>query len=219
MGRFKELRNILIEKSKETIDLYRGLEGEYDYDYDLNSTDSPSNYSTWTNNKDLARQYAGESGYVYKITIPLNLIGYDYIDQDGERPLLFKNEKSCGLNGVCGDEYLIYHDHEEFGNYKITLDVTDESILKEGMEKIIMIYDVEKKTKSYRSKNNQPYFIAKDLMNNTIKFINKSPRKLAIYMENPSPRWMRDGVLQEYGKRWRFTGYQNFEGKVPNYID
>ena len=98
----------------ETITLYRGLETPFDPNHDMSSTDAPNGYSTWTNNLSLAKEYAGSDGFIYEITLPTTLMGEDYIDVDGERPLFFNNEKAAGLHGVSGDEFLLYHDHDEF---------------------------------------------------------------------------------------------------------
>jgi len=39
-------------------------------------------------------------------------MGKEYIDENGDRPLFFDNEKKAGLNGVSGKEYLVYNDSE-----------------------------------------------------------------------------------------------------------
>jgi len=92
--------------------LYRGSEQKFDKNFDLTKTDAPNGYSTWTDNPELARQYAGKDGYVYKIDLPKNQRGKELINQEGDRVLFLNNEKPAGLNGVKGDEYLLYQDHE-----------------------------------------------------------------------------------------------------------
>lgn len=94
------------------ITLYRGLEEPFDPRYDLSQSDAPYGYSTWTDNIELARQYAGIDGFVYQIKLPVSEMGDDIIDADGERVLFLKNEKPAGLHGISGDEYLVYHDHD-----------------------------------------------------------------------------------------------------------
>lgn len=98
----------------ETIKLYRGLTKEYDPSYNLASTDAPIGYSTWTNNPELAKQYAGEKGFVYQIDLPKNKKGVELIDKNGERYLYLNNQKKAGLNNISGDEYLVYNYHEDF---------------------------------------------------------------------------------------------------------
>jgi len=98
--------------SNNKIILYRGLEDRFNSSYDLSSTDAPNGYSTWTDNPKLAREYAGKNGFVYKIELPQSELGESIIDEDGERPLFFDNNKKAGLHGVSGKEYLVYHDHE-----------------------------------------------------------------------------------------------------------
>lgn len=119
MGKLKNVKNALEAASKKLDDiaskrtkkLYRGLESEYDPKFDLTKTDAPNDYSTWTDNPELAKQYGKN---VYEIELPLSEMGDDYIDIHGERPLFFNNQKGAGIKGVTGDEYLIYQDHELF---------------------------------------------------------------------------------------------------------
>lgn len=101
------------------IRLYRGLEQEFDKDYDLSSSDAPSGYSTWTDNPELAAQYAGSDGFVYYMDLPIKEQGSDLIDEDGERPLFIDNEKAAGLNDISGKEYLVYTDHDLYNSNDI----------------------------------------------------------------------------------------------------
>ena len=105
---------LIKEAIEGQITLYRGIEKEFSDSFDLSRTDAPNGYSTWTTNPKLARQYAGENGFVYQIELPLSNMGEGLIDADGERVLFFNNGKKAGLNGVSGDEYLVYHDHENY---------------------------------------------------------------------------------------------------------
>ena len=111
----------IYESASDSITLYRGMESAYDPDYDLTSTDAPTGYSTWTDSLELAKQYAGPNGYVYSINLPLSECGNEYITPDGDRVLFFNNEKAAGLNGVSGNEYLVYNDHELFNPSIISL--------------------------------------------------------------------------------------------------
>jgi len=100
------------EPKSDEVRLYRGLEQKFDKDFDLAKTDAPTGYSTWTDNPELARQYAGKDGLVYEIDLPKKQKGIDLINQDGDRVLFLNNEKPAGLNGIKGEEYLLYNDHE-----------------------------------------------------------------------------------------------------------
>jgi hypothetical protein len=100
--------------SKGMKKLYRGLESKYDPSHNLSATDAPEGYSTWTDNPELARQYAGKNGEVYEIDVPESELGIDLVDADGERPLFVNNRKAAGLNGVSGNEFLLYQDHDNF---------------------------------------------------------------------------------------------------------
>lgn len=105
------------EKKEETITLYRGLENnKFDPNYDLTRTDAPYGYSTYTDNPELARQYAGENGFVYSIELPKSKMGEDLFDKDGDRVLFLNNEKKAGLNGISGEEYLVYNHHEDYSS-------------------------------------------------------------------------------------------------------
>jgi hypothetical protein len=98
--------------------LYRGLEGEFDPDYDASQSE-PSGYTHWTDNPELARQYAGPKGSVYQYDLPDEAMGQSYINDDGERPLYYDNDGRAALNGVSGKEYLVYQDHEDYDPSKI----------------------------------------------------------------------------------------------------
>ena len=100
------------EVAEDNIRLYRGLEQKFDKNYDLTKTDAPNGYSTWTDNPELARQYAGKNGFVYQIDLPKKYMRKEYIDENGDRVLFLNNEKPAGLNGVGGEEYLVYNNHD-----------------------------------------------------------------------------------------------------------
>jgi hypothetical protein len=111
---------LLNERLEEKIILYRGMENEFDPNYELAKTDAPQGYSTWTDNPQLAKQYAGKNGFVYKIELPKSMLGKELIDDDGERALFVNNNKKAGLNNISGEEYLVYHDHDDFSDDLIT---------------------------------------------------------------------------------------------------
>lgn len=120
-GMYNPQSNNIFESSTPTITLYRGLTQHFNPEHDTTTTDAPNGYSTWTDNPELAKQYAGPSGYVYKIELPLSEMGDEYLDIDGDRVLFFNNENKAGLNGVKGNEFLIYTDHELYNPNSIKL--------------------------------------------------------------------------------------------------
>ena len=105
-----------------SIRLYRGLSNSYDPNYDMNKMDAPSGYSTWTDNPKLAKEYAGTNGYVYQLDLSTpSGIGTSPFTRSGERVLVYRNVKPCGLNGVSGREYLVYEQHPRFWREDIKL--------------------------------------------------------------------------------------------------
>ena len=99
--------------------LYRGLKGKYDANYDRSKLDSPNGYDTLTDNYELAKQYGDN---VYYIDIPTNQISNSVIDENpnsetyGDRNLAYKDDKPAELNGISGNEYLLYTDHDNFNS-------------------------------------------------------------------------------------------------------
>lgn len=106
-----------------SIRLYRGLSSKYDPSYDMNSLDSPPGYSTWTDNHKLAKEYAGTDGYVYQIDLSTPTgIGTSPFTRSGDRVLVYRNQKGCGVNGITGKEYLINENHPRFWREDIKLE-------------------------------------------------------------------------------------------------
>ena len=105
-------------KDKDTIRLYRGINKEFDVNYDLSKTDAPHGYSTWTNNPELAKQYGS---LIYYIDLPKSQLRNEYIDENGERALFYTTGKPAGLNNISGDEYLLYTGHELYDPSQIKL--------------------------------------------------------------------------------------------------
>ena len=103
------------------IRLYRGMQREFNPNHDLSDTDAPHGYSTWTDNIELAKQYAGKNGYIYQIDLPKKEMGEELIDNDGERSLFVNNKKPAGLNNISGDEYLVYTAHDLYNSNDIKL--------------------------------------------------------------------------------------------------
>jgi len=96
----------------DSVRLYRGMTSKFDKNFDLSKTDAPNGYSTWTDNPELARQYAGDKGHIYQIDLPKKQEGMELLNNDGDRVLFLDNQKKAGLNNVSGKEYLIYNDHD-----------------------------------------------------------------------------------------------------------
>lgn len=118
-------RYVKLYEVSGNIRLYRGLEQPFNPKHDITKTDAPQGYSTWTDNVKLAKQYAGEGGYIYYIDLPKSEMGDSPIDENpksdtyGDRYLFYFNNKPASLNGVKGKEYLVYTDHELYDVKKI----------------------------------------------------------------------------------------------------
>ena len=99
--------------------LYRGINEEYNSNYDKSRMDNVNGYESWTDNYDLAKSYGDN---VYYIDIPTNEIKNSIIDEDsnsetyGDRNLIYENDKPVGINGKSGKEYMLYTDHDNYGN-------------------------------------------------------------------------------------------------------
>lgn len=101
--------------------LYRGLNEEYNPNYDKSKLDNINGYESWTDNYELAKAYGDN---VYYIDVPKNTIAKDIIDVNpksmtyGDRNLIYENDKPVGIKGKSGKEYLLYTEHEEHPNIK-----------------------------------------------------------------------------------------------------
>ena len=101
--------------------LYRGLENEYDANYDKSKLDNSNGYESWTDDYELAKAYGDN---VYYIDVPSSEVKNSIIDEDsqsetyGDRNLLYKNDKPVGIKGKNGNEYMLYTDHDNYGNIK-----------------------------------------------------------------------------------------------------
>lgn len=104
-------------KNKTSTTYYRGLTQKYDPNYDKSKLDNPNGYESWTDSLELAKEYAGKNGYVYSVEIPNNELNPDDIyDKDGERSLMYYNDKPVALHGVEGEEFMLYTDHEKWND-------------------------------------------------------------------------------------------------------
>ena len=109
-------------RDKEKTKFYRGLTQKYDPNYDKSKLDNPNGYESWTDSKELAQEYAGKNGYVYSVEIPNKDINQeDIFDKEGERSLMYYNDKPVALHGVEGEEFMLYTDHEDWNklNYQL----------------------------------------------------------------------------------------------------
>ena len=109
------------EVAKGYTRLYRGLENEYDPNY-KGKRDNPEGYESWTNNRELAKQYGKN---VYYMDFKNSDIADSYLDENpnsetyGDRNYIYKNTgKEVGLNNISGDEYLLYTQHDKHENAK-----------------------------------------------------------------------------------------------------
>ena len=109
-------RPIKISSSDKSKDIYfRGLQNKYDPDFDKSKLDNPNGYESWTDSYDLAKEYAGKDGYVYSIEIDKDKVNKeDIFDSDGERSLMYSNDKPVALREVSGEEYMLYTDHDNW---------------------------------------------------------------------------------------------------------
>ena len=128
----RELKSLIKGLVEEALDknntqrFYRGLSKEYDPSL-LNKTYATNDYTYWTDNPEVAEQYAGENGFVYYIDIPISLVSDDLIDEDptsetyGDRNLMVSNGKPISINGITGEEYILYNMHEYFEDNPLEL--------------------------------------------------------------------------------------------------
>jgi len=99
--------------------LYRGLTEEFDKNYDRKKLDNVNGYESWTDSYELAKAYGNN---VYYIDIPTSEIKNDVIDNDstseidGDRNLIYFNDKPVGIKGKSGKEYMLYTDHDNYSN-------------------------------------------------------------------------------------------------------
>ena len=106
-------------KNKTSTTYYRGLTQKYDPNYDKSKLDNSNGYESWTDSLELAKEYAGKNGYVYSVEISNNELNPDDIyDKDGERSLMYYNDKPVALHGVEGEEFMLYTDHEKWKDLK-----------------------------------------------------------------------------------------------------
>lgn len=151
--------NTLPKVQKGYTRLYRGLTQEYDANYDKNKIDNSNGYESWTDNYELAKAYGDN---VYYIDVPTSLIKDSIIDEDdksetyGDRNLIYRNDKSVGIKGKSGNEYMLYTDHDDFTNIQYN--------------KVPTLTDIQEKNYSQSNNEWQKYLDKNwNLMPNTTK--------------------------------------------------
>lgn len=101
--------------------LYRGLQEEFNPNYDKSKLDNVNGYESWTDNYDLAKAYGDN---VYYIDVPENTIAKEIIDENpksltyGDRHLIYEHDKPVGIKNKNGKEYMLYTYHENYPNIK-----------------------------------------------------------------------------------------------------
>ena len=99
--------------------LYRGLNQEFDRNYDKKKIDNVNGYESWTDSYELAKAYGDN---VYYIDIPTSEIKDSIIDENpqsetyGDRNLMYVHDKKVGLKGESGKEYMLYTGHDNYAN-------------------------------------------------------------------------------------------------------
>jgi hypothetical protein len=108
----KEINQEDLEKPKPGYTrLYRGLEQEFDKNYDRSSIDNPNGYESWTDNPALAKAYGKN---VYYMDVPTKDIGKNVMDNEGNRYMTYVHDKKVGIKGESGKEYMMYTDHDKY---------------------------------------------------------------------------------------------------------
>ena len=108
----EEINEKDLDKPKEGyVRLYRGLNEEFDKNYDRTSIDNPNGYESWTDNPNLAKAYGKN---VYYMDVSKKDIGKDVMDKDGNRYMTYEHDKPVGIKGESGKEYMMYTDHDKY---------------------------------------------------------------------------------------------------------
>ena len=189
--------------------LYRGLNNEYDPKYDRSSLDSPNGYDTLTDSYDLAKEYGKN---IYYIDIPTNQITDSVIDENpnsetyGDRNLVYKDDKPASINGVKGNEYLLYTDHDNFNSedyHKIDTNINNKYSLSHDSQGREL------------SKEQQEYF--KDS-----KVRDENGNLKVMYHGSPNKNFTIFDITKAkasglYGRGFYFTPYSTMAGNYNNF--
>lgn len=87
--------------------LYRGLENELDPKIIPTKSPVAVGYESWTDDYNLANEYATPNGYVYSVDVPNNRISDSMVDAEGNRGLVARATVPTELNGASGIEYML----------------------------------------------------------------------------------------------------------------
>ena len=194
--------------------LYRGLENEYNANYDKSKLDNSNGYESWTDSYELAKAYGDN---VYYIDVPTSEVKNSIIDEDsqsetyGDRNLLYKNDKPVGIKGKSGNEYMLYTDHDNYGNIKYNK-IDNNNSTQDNQGRTL-------------SKEQQEYFKdskVRDDNGNLLEVYHGTKTKgINIFNYDPNRQTGTD-----YGKAYYFTtdyikaqGYQYDIEKDPSYIE
>lgn len=202
-------------KNKTSTTYYRGLTQKYDPNYDKSKLDNPNGYESWTDSLELAKEYAGKNGYVYSVEIPNNELNPDDIyDQDGERSLMYYNDKPVALHGVEGEEFMLYTDHEKWNDLEYKEEIGPEKTTyinglkvnvekgmtpieahKKYLEELPMREDIKKSMRYYHEIPYQGQILNSDTLKDS-EFVHYDlPDKL-----DPSKRYYAESIKAEDGK-------------------
>lgn len=101
------------------IRLYRGLNTEYNPNHNrVNSDSTNDDYTYWTDSYELAKFFSEGKGDIIYVDLPSELQTDGAIDENpnsefyGDRGLFYLNKKDKTNNGITGDEYLVYMEHD-----------------------------------------------------------------------------------------------------------
>ena len=106
---------------KGHIRFYRGLQEEFNPNYNKSKLDNVNGYESWTDNYELAKAYGDN---VYYIDLPESTITRSIIDENpksmtyGDRNLIYEHDKPAGIKGKNGKEYMLYTYHENYPEIK-----------------------------------------------------------------------------------------------------
>lgn len=158
--------------------LYRGLSQEYDPNYDKSKLDNVNGYESWTDNPELAKEYAGENGYVYSVEVPnKDLNTEDIFDENGDRSLVYWNDKPVALHGVEGEEFMLYtnhDDHEKLEYKEISSPENEDRISEREFKQASKINDPLDRAVQMAVSDKLGYEIDKNTIENSIDIVRRN---------------------------------------------
>ena len=206
--------------------LYRGLEKEYDANYDKTKLDNSNGYESWTDNYELAKAYGDN---VYYIDVPTSEIKNSIIDEDsqsetyGDRNLLYKNDKPVGIKGKSGNEYMLYTDHDNYSNLKYNKAIGEfenNSVADiKNKYKDEVKYLILSENESTVSINNmivkedlRNKGIGQNILNDIIEYANKNNKTITL---TPTSEFNTKDRLKKWYKK---NGFVENKGKNTNFL-